>query len=234
MKRKVINLKRLVAGSTALLMLLTFSGCGRKQNVPTTTENVIENVIDDNSLESSNITNPETNDTIVEKKVEEQAEVVETTNETDNDFIKESTEKEKIKELQKKYKYVSSPVTRNDKRYVKVRSTKTGYGYVNLDTLEEDIPADKYDFISDEMEYNGHNYVWVSVYDDNNYNHGLLSLDTLNEVIPCKTYRHIDVVTNDDIDTFECLQPDKETVDTYEPTDNGPKLVLTKQTKVEH
>lgn len=133
---------------------------------------------------------------------------------------------ENIKKLKEKYYYVSSPVVRNNKSYVKVRNEKDpAYGFVSLDTLEEVIPVGTYDYISNEIKINDKSYFWVSTKDDDGYANGLMSLDDFSLEIPCKTYRVIKQKNTESINYLECLNTDRETIDTYMPDEN---LVLRK------
>lgn len=67
-------------------------------------------------------------------------------------------------------------------------------GLFNYNTLTEEIPCGKYDYISSvEFKYHGKNYRNVSIPDDGGYEFGWLNMETLKEDIPCKKYDYIGV-----------------------------------------
>ncbi len=217
MKRKVTFMKRLVKGSSAFLILFLLASCGQKQAKI------------QNDSEVSSELSYETQQPIEENDFPSQEPIKEGTLEVSNK--EDNQEKKKIEitkrtELEKTYKYVSSPTTLNNKRYFRVRKNASGYGLVDAETLEEVIPADKYDFISNEIEFNGYKYVWVSNYQDEGYANGLVSLDTFEEVLPCETYRIVKVKQEENgLDILECLNKDRVTTDIYDLAEEGPKLV---------
>ncbi len=94
-----------------------------------------------------------------------------------------------------KYDEIGREFERNGQTYRKV-SVPGDYLYVhgwyNMETFKEDVPCQKYDYISErDFQSNGKNYRYVSVPGDLLYESGWLNMDTFEEDIPCKKYNFI-------------------------------------------
>lgn len=121
--------------------------------------------------------------------------------------------------MQKKYSYVSGPIIKNNKKYWQVRKQGISYrGLVDYDTNIEVIKQGTYDYIGNEIQIAGINYVQVNIPYDDGCAYGLLNIDNFVEVIPCGYYRDVDIYNEEE--RVECLNKDRTTVDIYEPSDD--------------